>query len=189
MKFFDNLSSFAQNPAAVIGGAISRREVRLAIWGYVAGALCIMLMSGIDGAKTVSVFGFFMGFMGFLFFNLCLGFFFAASAHLFLELTTGKGSALGLFMLFGLSEFTKALLVALALTTAAVPALGAIRWLIVILILILQLMFILYMMQRLYGVSKARTLGALALSFFPSVISFFAAGFLFVIFIFWLIFK
>ncbi len=189
MKFFDNLSSFAQNPAAVIGGAISRREVRLAIWGYVAGALSIMLMSGLYGAKTVSVFGFFMGFMGFLFFNLCLGFFFAASAHLFLELTTGKGSAVGLFILFGLSEFTKALLVALALTSAAVPALDGIRWLIVILILILQLMFILYMMQRIYGISKIKTFGALAISFVPSVISFFAAGFLFILFIFWLIFK
>lgn len=189
MKFFDNLSSFAQNPAAVISGAIARREVRLAVWGYVAGALCLMLMSGIEGAKTVSLFGFFMGFIGFLFFNLCLGFFFAASAHLFLELTTGKGSAVGLFMLFGLSEFTKALLVALALTTAAVPALDGIRWLMVLLILILQLMFILYMMQRIYGVSKIKTLGALAVSFVPSVLSFFAAGFLFVLFLFWLIFK
>lgn len=189
MTFFNNLSAFAQNPAAVIGQAISRREVRLAVWGYVAGALCIMLMSGIEGAKTVSLFGFFMGFIGFLFFNLCLGFFFAASAHLFLELTTGKGSAVGLFMLFGLSEFTKAILVAFALTSAAMPALNALRWLIVLLVLVLQIMFILYMMQRVYGVSKIRTFSALAVSFVPSVISFFAAGFLFVIFIFWLIFK
>ena len=189
MTFFNNLFDFAQNPAQAINNIIAKREIRLAVIGYVAGALSIMIMSGVEGAGTVSVFGFFMGFLGFLFFNVCIGFFFAASAHLFLEITTGKGNAAGLFVLLGLSEFTKALLVAFALTSAALPGLAAARWMVVLLVLILQLMFILYMMQRVYGLSKLRTFAALLISFVPSVVSFFAAGFLFVVFLFWLIFK
>lgn len=189
MNFINTVFDFAQNPAQAVNDIMAKKELRLAVWGYVAGSLSIMLMSALEGAGTMSLFGFFMGFLGFLFFNVCIAFFFASSAHLFLELTTGKGNAAGLFVLLGVSEFTKALLVAFALTSAAVPALAAARWMVVILVLILQLLFILYMMQRVYGLSQFRTLAALVMSFVPSVVSFFAAGFLFILFIFWLIFK
>jgi hypothetical protein len=189
MTFLDKFFDLAKNPAQVFADMISKKEVRTAIWGYVIGALSLMMMCGIEGGGTISVFWLFMGFVGFLIFNLGLGFFFAASAHLFLELTTGKGNAVGLFILLGLSEFTKALLVAFALMASAIPQLAAIRWLIVIAILILQLMFILFMMQRVYGLGKIRSFFALAISVIPSAVFFFAAGFALISFIFWLILK
>ena len=119
---------------------------------------------------------------------MCISFFFSATAHLFLELTTGRGRAAGLFVLLGLSEFAKTLLVAFSLIALNFPVLFAYKGLIAFLVIILQLFFVLYMMQHAYGLSKKMTFLALIVSFVPSVICFFATIFILIGAIFWLIF-
>ncbi|MDR0734758.1 MAG: hypothetical protein LBG16_03595 [Elusimicrobiota bacterium] len=188
MKFFNTVFNFALNPALEINKIMQERRLGLALLGYLAGALSLMMMLALeDGGATSEAFT--AGAAGFLFFNLCAGFFFASSAHLFLEITTGKGRAAGLFVLIGLSEFTKTLLVAFALCSAAVPQLAALRALVVIAVLILQLFVILFMMHHAYGLSKTGTFFALAASLIPSIVSLFTLGVLFIGFIFWLIFR
>jgi hypothetical protein len=189
MNFFDTLFNFAVKPGEEINKIMQERRLTLAMLGYFAGALSLMMMFALESGKPFSSASFTAGLLAFLFFNICVGFFFSASAHLFLELTTGKGRAAGLFVLIGLSEFTKTLLVAFALTALAAPQLLAFKTLAVLIVLLLQVMVILFMMHKAYGLSKTGTFFALVASFVPSLISLFALGFLFVAFIFWLILK
>lgn len=168
---------------------MQERRVSLAMLGYIAGALSIMMMLSLEQTGTTGGLSFFFGCLFFLFFNVCVGFFFSSSAHLFLELTTGKGKAAGLFVLLGLSEATKTLLVAFAISAAAFPALLPFRALAVFLVFVLQAVFIVFIMQRAYGLSKISTFVALLVSFVPSIISLLSVGMLFIWFVFWLIFK
>lgn len=161
----------------------------LALLGYFSGALSLMMMIALESGKKFSSFGFTAGTVGFLFFNVCIGFFFSSSAHLFLELATGKGRAAGLFVLIGLSEFTKTLLVAFALVCAAIPSLAPFRIIIVLIVLLFQTLVVLFMMHKAYGLSKISTFFALVASFIPSVISLFAFGILMFSFIFWMLSK
>lgn len=189
MAFLNTLFNFVQSPSAAINKIMHEPRFGFAVLGYIVGALSILMMCSLEGGGSVGRFWLVSGFLLILFFNVCVGFFFASSAHLFLELTTGKGSAAGLFVLLGLSEFTKTLLVAFALSASALPALAAARTVVVILVLLLQLFFVLFMMQKAYGLSKIRTFFALFVSFVPSLISLLVVGFAVLGFIFWLIFK
>ncbi len=188
MNFFNNMFIFVENPAKAINKILAERSLALAMLGYAAGALSITLMMALESGPMGGTILLSLT-CCFLFLDISIGFFFASSSHLFLELTTGKGNAAGLFTLIGLSEFTKTILVAYALIAAAVPAIAGFRVLVVMLILILQLYFILYMMQRVYGLSKLRTFFALVLSFVPSVISLFSLLFIVAGLLSWLVFK
>lgn len=188
MNLFSNIFTFVENPEKAINNILAQRSLALALLGYFAGALSITLMAalesgGMGAAILISLT------CCFLFLDISIGFFFASSSHLFLELTTGKGNAAGLFTLIGLSEFTKTLLVAYALIAGAMPVVAGFRILIVLTILLLQLYFIVYMMQRVYGLSKFRTLFALMLSFVPSVASLFSVLFIIIGLLSWLVFK
>jgi hypothetical protein len=188
MNLFNIVFNFALNPAREINKIMLERRLGLALLGYFTGALSLMMMLALEDGGANPAF-FTAGTFGFLFFNLCAGFFFASSAHLFLEITTGKGRAAGLFVLIGLSEFTKTLLVAFALCTVAAPQLAALRAAVVIAVVILQLFVILLMMHHAYGLSKTGTFFALAASLIPSVVSLLTMGVLFIGFIFWLVFR
>jgi hypothetical protein len=185
----NSLYNFALNPAQKINDIMQDRRVWPAFLGYGAGALSIIMMIALESGSNATPAWFAFGLLGILFFDLCLGFFFAASSHLFLELTTGKGRAAGLFVLIGLSEFTKTLLVAFAMAALAMPQILPFRILAVLVVLCLQIFVVLYMMHKAYGLSKTGTFFAMALSFVPSIISLLTIGFLFITFIFWLIFK
>ena len=112
----------------------------------------------------------------------------ASSAHLLLEISTGKGSALGLFTLIGLSQFCLTLLVSFALIQAAAPALAALKFFALFIVAVLQICFILYMMNKAYGLSKVRTFFTLILSLAPAVLRLFAACGAFFFLLFWMIF-
>ncbi|MDR0953397.1 MAG: hypothetical protein LBM71_04345 [Elusimicrobiota bacterium] len=190
MGFINTLFAFAQQPAKTINIIMEERRLPLALLGFFFGALSLVILLGLGsfgGAHRPLTMAFL--FFAFFVFNVCVAFFFASSAHLFLELTTGKGKAAGLFVLIGISEFAKTLLAAYALVAAVLPWIALYRSLAIFLTLLLQLFFILYMMKAVYGLSKLRTFFALLLSFLPSIVSFFAAAFLFFFLIFWLFFK
>jgi hypothetical protein len=189
MHFFNTLFNFAVKPGEEINKIMQERRLTLALLGYFGGALSLMMMIALESGKKFGSFGFTAGTVGFLFFNVCIGFFFSSSAHLFLELTTGKGRAAGLFVLIGLSEFTKTLLVAFALAAAAIPPLAPFRIIVVLIVLLFQILVILFMMHKAYGLSKTGTFFALVASFIPSIISLFTFGIIFLSFLFWLILK
>ncbi|MDR1683852.1 MAG: hypothetical protein LBR90_00115 [Elusimicrobiota bacterium] len=184
MTVFNNLLEIAQNPSAQINKIMQERRLPLALLGYFTGALSVVMASslaqGLLHGKSFFVFSviFVLGL------NLCLGFFLASSAHLLLELTTGKGRAAGLFVLIGLSEFAKTLLVAFALIARALPAAEPFGPLVTLLALLLQLFFILFLMQKAYGLGKIKTFFALAASLAPAFISMFLiAGFVIIVFL------
>ena len=164
---------------------MQERKLSLALLGYCVGSFSIALAYTLQKGNSIPAF--LLYFLAVLFFNLCISFFFSATAHLFLELTTGRGRAAGLFVLLGLSEFTKTLLVAFTLIALTVPGIFAFKTLFSFLVAILQLFFVLYMMQHAYGLSKKMTFFALLVSFIPSIICFFATIFILIGAIIWLI--
>lgn len=171
---FATLFNFVLKPSPTINQIMQERKLRLALLGYCMGAFSVTLATMLrEGQNNPFVFIFI--FLSVLFFSVCISFFFSATAHLFLELTTGRGRAAGLFVLIGLSEFTKTLLVAFTLIALSFPFLFAYKTLVVFIVFIIQLFFILYMMQHAYGLSKKRTFFALLVSFVPAIICFFAA--------------
>lgn len=186
MNFINALYDFVTEPSKAIDGIIKSRSLALALLGYAAGSLSVMTMWAL-GEGGMGGFAFAFGFFAVLFMDLCAGFFVASSAHLLFEISTGKGSALGLFTLIGLSQFALTLLVSFALTAAAVPFLAGLKFLVVAVTAVLQLCFILYMMNKAYGLSKTRTFFTLVFSLAPAVLSLFAACGAFVFLLVWLI--
>ena len=184
---FSTLFNFVLKPSPTINQIMQERRLKLALLGYSVGAFSIVLAHGL--ISEISVIGFIFRFLFFLFFSVCISFFFSATAHLFLELTTGRGRAAGLFVLLGLSEFAKTLLVAFSLIALNFPALYEYKGLFIFVVLLLQLFFVLYMMKHAYGLSKKMTFFALVISFVPAIICFFATIFMLLSAIFWLIFA
>ena len=184
---FSTLFNLVLKPQPTINQIMQERKLKLALLGYCMGAFSIVLAHSLR--EGTSIFGFIIYFLMVLFFNVCISFFFSATAHLFLELTTGRGRAAGLFVLLGLSEFAKTLLVAFALTALSLPTLFAYKNLFAFLVLILQLFFVLYMMQHAYGLNKKMTFLALIVSFVPAIICFFATVFILISTLIWLIFA
>lgn len=184
---FSTLFNFVLKPSPTINQIMQERKLKLALLGYSVGAFSIVLARGLTAG--ISVAGFIFLFLSILFFNVCISFFFSATAHLFLELTTGRGRAAGLFVLLGLSEFAKTLLVAFSLIALSFPALYAFKGLFTFIVLLLQLFFVLYMMKHAYGLNKTMTFFALIISFVPAIICFFATIFILISAIIWLIFA
>lgn len=182
MIIFNALYNFALYPATTINKIMDERRLGLALLGYFAGAASTVMVIGLNQGGLSRAW-FMLGLPAFMFFNLCVGFFFSSSAHLFLELATGKGRAAGLFVLIGLSEFTKTILVAFAIISLAMPWIAGAGALVSLLVFILQIFVILFMMHHAYGLSKTGTFFALVASVIPSVISMFALGFLFIWFL------
>ena len=183
---FSTLFNLVLNPSPTINQIMQERKLKLALLGYCIGALSIVLAANLRNG--ISLFSFIFFFIVVLFFNICISFFFSATAHLFLELTTGRGRAAGLVVLLGLSEFAKTLFVAFSLIALNFPVMFAYKGLIAFLVILLQLLFVLYMMQHAYGLNKKTTFLALIISFVPAIICFFATIFILVGAIFWFIF-
>jgi len=183
---FSTLFNLVLKPGPTIDRIMQERNLKLALLGYSVGAFSIILARGLT--KGISIGGFIAAFILILFLSICISFFFSATAHLFLELTTARGRAAGLFVLIGLSEFTKTLIVAYTLIALNFPTLLHLKPLFIFLILVLQLFFVLFMMQHAYGLSKKMTFLALIISFVPSIICFFGTIFILLGLIFGLIF-
>lgn len=183
---FTTLFNFVLKPSPTINQIMQERNLKLALLGYCVGAFSVVLSYGLQ--KGISTGGFIGAFLLILFLSVCVSFFFSATAHLFLELTTARGRAAGLFVLLGLSEFAKTLLVAFSLIALNAPTLFAFKGLIYFAVLVLQLFFVLYMMQHAYGLTKKMTFLALIISFVPAIICFFGTIFLLIALIFAAIF-
>ena len=184
---FSTLFNFVLEPSPTINRIMQERKLLLALLGYCVGAFSVTLAFSLrEGTGILAFLG---CFTVVLFLSVCISFFFSATAHLFLELTTGRGRAAGLFVLLGISEFAKTLLVAFTLIALNFPALFEYKNLLGFIVFILQLLFVLYMMQHAYGLSKKMTFFALLISFVPAIICFFATIFILITAIFWLIFA
>ncbi len=166
----NNLFTFALKPTEAIDNIIKRRSLGLALSGYFTGAISLAIWTAINGGGYSSA-KFCAAILGYLVLEGSLGFFLASSAHLLLELSTGKGSAAGLFTLIGLSDFVKTLLVAFALISGVFTAAAGFGVVVFLAVLLLQLYFVLYMMQKVYGLGKARTFFTMLLSFAPAAVS------------------
>ena len=175
MNFINTVYDFITEPSKAVDDIIKTRSLFMAFLGYATGSLSIMIMLAL-GSGGMSDFAFTFAFFGVFFADICIGFFIASSAHLLLELSTGKGSAAGLFTLIGLSQFSLTLLVSFALMRAALPVLACLQGAVICVVAVVQIWFILYMMNKAYGLSKARTFFTLLLSLAPAALSLFLAG-------------
>lgn len=174
MSFINTVYNFVVEPSKAVNDIIKSRSLFMAFLGYVTGSLSIMIMFALEAGGMGSL-GFTLTFLAVLFMDICIGFFISSGAHLLLELSTGKGSATGLFTLVGLSQFALTLLVSFALMEAALPALSVLKFFVFLAVACIQFYFVLFMMNKAYGLSKIRTFFTLVLSFIPAVLSLFAA--------------
>lgn len=174
MNFIDTVYKFVTEPSKAVDEIIKARSLFHALLGYAAGSLSVMVMIALDGGGMGNL-AFTFAFFAILFFDICIGFFLASSAHLMLEISTGKGSAAGLFTLIGLSQFSLTLLISFALMEAAFPPIAVLKGLVISAVAILQIAFVLYMMNKAYGLSKVRTFFTLLMSITPAVLCVFAA--------------
>ena len=174
MSLINTVYNFVIEPSKAVNDIIKNRSLFLSFLGYFTGSLSIMIMFALEAGGMGGI-SFTLTFLAVLFMNICIGFFISSGAHLLLELSTGKGSAAGLFTLVGLSQFCLTLLVSFALMEEVLPLLGIFKFFVFLVVACLQFFFILFMMNKAYGLSKIRTFFTLILSFIPAVLSLFAA--------------
>ncbi len=174
MNFINTIYDFVTEPSKAVDEIIKARSLFHALLGYAVGSLSVVIMLALDGGGMSNI-AFTFAFFAVLFFDICIGFFIASSAHLMLELSTGKGSAAGLFTLMGISQLSLTLLISFALIETVFPPIAIIKTLVLLTVAVLQIAFVLYMMNKAYGLSKTRTFFTLLMSLVPAVLCVFAA--------------
>ncbi|MBI4056603.1 MAG: hypothetical protein HY399_03550 [Elusimicrobia bacterium] len=97
------LSDLLESPSQTVQRIVVTRPIPLGFLAYLVGAVSLFL------SRCLAHRGFLMEpglplFLWICFWQLSLGFFLTALAHLFVEMGGGSGSAKGLFVLLGLSE-------------------------------------------------------------------------------------
>lgn len=157
-----DITGFILAPAEAAGTLAARRRYGAAFAGYAAGALALYLWGLITEPQTVTVYGvlamFAVLFTAFVF----KGFLYAAVAHASLSFMGGRGSAAGLFIIMGLTEFAALLLVPLGLVAAAANFGGlALGGLFYMAVLVLQYYMLTVFIRRTYLTSTGRALTAL----------------------------
>ncbi len=159
MSFFDTLTELLERPESVAASPRPAGLGRAAMLGYAAGALGLFAFLRLYAAVPPGV----MSYAAALLLVLALNFLFAGIIHLFMDLTgSGAGSASGLFLAFGLSDYFMCLLVPLAFF-AKLGFLGAPLWLCLCALLVLDVR--LRLVRRLYPVARNKAALAVVLPY------------------------
>ncbi|HOX23327.1 MAG TPA: hypothetical protein PLL10_07680, partial [Elusimicrobiales bacterium] len=162
---------FVRSPWEAAGKAAARPSAAAGFAGYALGALSSALYmqllwgeGGLGSTLNLAVF--------ILILNLLLALFYSGLSNLFLELLGAHGHAYGLFVIFGLAEGVKALLIpgSLVLLAFAAPGLDV---LLLLVVLVAEFICALKLIEQIYQVRKPQAFLALVS---PSL---FAAGLVF----------
>ena len=173
------LNEFTQNPKGFLENIVRKNKLAYACFGYAFGIISLYFAIKLGGQKNASLATFFFTFIIWFIANIILNFMLAAICNLLLELTEKKSSALGIFILLGLSQIIWTLLVPCFIFAYAWPQIAPFSTLFVLAIIALQIYFVLNTIKQIYGISKVSSLVAFVFSFILP----FAAGFCFIVFI------
>lgn len=173
------LTELAQNPRTTLAKIVRENKIIYACFGYALGIISLYFAIKLGSQKTATLTTFFFTFIIWFISNIILNFVLAALCNIMLELTENKSSALGIFILLGLSQIIWTLFVPCFIITRAFTQLMPFASLFVLAILALQIAFVLTAIKQIYGTSRISSL----IAFLGSFILPFVAGFLLVIFV------
>jgi len=173
MKIVNICLDFLDNPKENLSKIMKEKNIGLGFLGYLLGAFMLSIFFKLKGSQIITFNELLSATIGLFILMIAIGYFLASSAHLLLDMTTGKGSAAGLFTLIGISHLVEILLLPFVLLGLSSTIIMNFSALFVLFVFILQLLVILYMMEATYGLSKTSTFFALIFSLIPAIISVF----------------
>ncbi len=176
MSLLKTYFKYMQDPVAGMQQLMSRRSFRQACAGYLVATLGWVLFFNIgDGLSILALLTkLFIVFIA----ELTAGYFIAALCGLFLDLIRVKVSSAQLFVMIGSAGFIKALLIAFALISAAVPHLhlGLLSPFALLGVFVLQLVYLVRGLQRTWGVDPLEALGGWLFGLVPVCVLFALIG-------------
>lgn len=158
MKLLKIYFHYVDEPVATLTALFKERAFKEALWGYFVATLSWVLFFNTGDALSAPAF---LSRLIILFAaELTVGYFLAAICSLFLDFSNIKNSPAELFILIGTAGFIKALLIAFALISAAMPyaKLGYLAPLALLLVLGLQLGYLTRNVKQLYHTSIGKAL-------------------------------
>ena len=159
--------TYLQNPVEGMHMLMARRSFRQACLGYLTAALSWVLFFNITDNLSVVVL--LVKLLLVFIAELTAGYFIAALCGLFLDLRRVKVSSAQLFVMIGSAGFIKAMLIAFALISAAIPQ-ARLGWLFPVAlagVFALQLIYLVQGLKRTWHVHAAEALCAWLFGFIP----------------------
>ena len=167
------LSALIQTPKESLKEIIREQKFSYACFGYAFGIISLYFAIKLGNQNSASFISFFFAFIFWFISNVILNFVLAALCNIFLEITGNKSSAVGIFILLGLSQIVWTSLIPCFMIARALPQIMPLTSLAVLGIIILQIYFVLQAIKHLYGISSVSSLIAFIISFIlPFVASF-----------------
>ena len=183
MQLLRTYFMYMKDPVAGMQMLMSGRSFRQACFGYFVATLGWVLFFNMgDDLSLWSLFTkLFIVFAA----ELTAGYFIAALCGLFLDLIRVKVSSAQLFVMIGSAGFMKALLIAFALISAAVPQLhlGLLAPLALLFVFILQLVYLVRGLQHTWGVDPLEAMGGWLFGLVPVCVLFGLVGIFFIWFL------
>lgn len=182
-QLLDTYFLYAQDPAAGVRKLLVRRSFRQACMGYFVAALSWVLFFNVGDQLSVPALlcKLFLVFLA----EVTAGYFISALCGLFLDLRRVQVSSAQLFVLIGSAGFFKALLIAFALISAALPQ-AHLGWLVPLALLFvftLQLVYLVKGLKYAWNVNSAEALGGWLFGFVPVFVAFGLVGIFFIWFL------
>lgn len=183
MSLLKTYFMYMQNPGEGMRQLMKNRSFVHACLGYFVAALSWVLFFNIADGLSIPVLGLKLAIVFAA--ELTAGYFIAALCGLFLDLIRVKVSAAQLFVMIGSAGFIKAILIAFALISAAVPALhlGWLAPLALLFVFALQLIYLVCGLQQMWGVDTVEAVGGWLFGFVPVGALFALVGIFFIWFI------
>ena len=177
MKNF--LNKFAKEPTACLAEVLNEKKLSPAFIGYALGIISLYFALKLNNQSYGTLAGFFILFLIWWTLDIIINFVLAALSHLFLDFTESKTSAVGIFILLGLSQAILTLLIPWFLIAQTNEAVASLTPLFIFFLLLGQLAFILKTLKKVYNLRKTYSVLAFAAAFLlPFVASFYFMLFL-----------
>ncbi len=180
MKLLKAYFHYLNDPEKTVRSFVQERSFALACAGYAVETLSWVLFFNIGAGLSVPVL--LLKLVIVFAAEVTAGYFMASLSGLFLDFSRVKSSPAELFVLIGTAGFIKALLIAFAIISAAVPAaqLGLLAPFALLGVLLLQLGFLTRALVRAYEVPVGKALGAWLFGVVPVAVAMALFGVFFV---------
>ncbi|MDR0292322.1 MAG: hypothetical protein LBI01_06170 [Elusimicrobium sp.] len=163
----ENILKLLNMQTDFLAGAVRDRRLGLGMAGYGTGAFAFTFF--INFSSGCGVFSFIMQTLMYFILFVFAGLLFAAVTQMFLDLTSKTGNAPGLFALVGISEFTKILLIAGVLISAAAGANTVVTAMIFTVVFICQIIFMINLVARAYNMPAGAVFFSMTLTIMPAL--------------------
>jgi hypothetical protein len=166
------LSFFFENPKKFSVNLMAERKFAMGFMGYLTGSLSLFIWQYLSKGGITAVEFIFM-FAAAFSFNVLVGIVLASIINLFMDLTATPGSASGAFIVLGVADFVKTLLVPCAILLHAFSLSGVFGGIVFFFVLLFQLIFTIYLLRYSYNCSILKAWIAYAMPYLVGIFVFF----------------